>query len=175
MSMKRKELIILIGIVVLLIVPLTSASLFSNWWGKITGKATSDTTALNITIGNSAPTIPFVQAISAQDPVIGSTRSITFNFTAQDTDGVANLNDSTAAAYFQKSGETTRSNTSCVAGSTSGNQKNYSCPIDMWYFDLNGAWTINATISDVNDANGENSSTTFTYNLLTAMNMSQHL
>lgn len=41
----------------------------------------------------------------------------------------------------------------------------------MWYFDKNGAWTINATIQDINSAYGENSTTTFTYNSLTAMVM----
>lgn len=39
----------------------------------------------------------------------------------------------------------------------------------MWYFDQNGAWTINASIQNNEGGYGENSSTTFTYNLLDAM------
>ena len=170
--MKRGELVVFLLVVVLLIVPMASASFFSDFWGKITGRATSDTTALNITIGNSAPTISFVQAISATDPTIGTSKTITFNFTATDSDGAGNINTSTAAGYLQRSGETTRSNTSCSNWASSGNNVNFTCMIDMWYYDQNGAWTINTTIRDINSATGTNSSTTFTYNLLTAMNMS---
>ena len=118
---------------------------------------------------NNAPTIPIVYGNVSYFPTEASTTSITFNFTAEDSDGVADLNDATAAAYFQRTGETTRSNTSCVAGATVGDQKNYSCTIDMWYFDEAGDWTINVTIQDDSGANAENSSTTFSYQLLTAM------
>ncbi|MEK6945950.1 MAG: hypothetical protein AABW63_04130 [Nanoarchaeota archaeon] len=146
---------------------------FFNKIAEITGYATSSTASLNITIGNSAPTIGYVDAISAQDPSIGTTKSVIFNFTATDTDGYTNLDSTTAKAYFQKVGETTRSNTSCAAnGTASGNSQNYVCTINMWYFDINGAWTINVTIDDINGAHAENSSTTFTYNLQTAMTMS---
>ena len=156
----------------LLHLPMISANIFTDWWGKITGRAAFDNANLNITVGNSPPTIPFVQVIAAQSPTEASTTSITFNFTARDTDGVANLNDSTAQARFNKTGEATRSNLSCVGAGTSGNDKNYTCTIDMWYFDGNGAWTINVTIKDNAAASAENSSQTFTFNLLTAMVMS---
>ncbi|MEM3116746.1 MAG: hypothetical protein QXD63_02345, partial [Candidatus Pacearchaeota archaeon] len=63
-------------------------------------------------------------------------------------------------------------NLSCVNLTTSGNEINFSCSIDMWYFDQAGSWTINVTIKDINNAQGENSSTTFTFNTLTAMVMS---
>ena len=159
-------------IVILMLIPVSSANIFSDFFGKITGRATSDTTALNITVGNSAPTISLVEAIAAKDPVIGSTRAIIFNFTATDSDGAGNINTSTAAGYFQRAGETTRSNTSCSSWASAGNNANFTCTIDMWYFDQNGAWTVNVTIRDINSATGTNSSTTFTYNLLTAMNMS---
>ncbi len=122
---------------------------------------------------NSAPTIGSVEAISAQDPTIGTTKSITFNFTATDTNGGTDINVSSAAAYFQRAGETTRSNLSCINSSGPvGNNINITCTINMWYYDQNGAWTINVTVKDNSDLNAENSSTTFTYNLLTAMVMS---
>ncbi|MEM3075127.1 MAG: hypothetical protein QW727_04275, partial [Candidatus Pacearchaeota archaeon] len=82
------------------------------------------------------------------------------------------INVSSARAYFQRSGQPTRSNLSCVNLTTSGNEINFSCSIDMWYFDQAGSWTINVTIKDINNAQGENSSTTFTFNTLTAMVMS---
>jgi len=175
--MKRGKLLIIVSIILILSFSLISAGFFSDFWGKITGKATSDTTAVNITIGNSAPTIPIVDPITATDPAIGSSKSITFYFNATDSDGYGNIDTATAKAYFQRAGETTRSNTSCISTFTpsSGNSINFTCTIDMWYFDENGAWTINVSIQDINNAYGENSSTTFTYNPLTAMTMSPTL
>ncbi|MCX6749736.1 MAG: hypothetical protein NTW17_03280 [Candidatus Pacearchaeota archaeon] len=170
-KMKRGRLLIIAGVLVILILSVISANIFSDFWGKVTGKATSGTTSVSITIGNSPPTVSWVQAISAQDPTIGTTTAITFNFTATDADGAANINTGTAKAYFQRAGETTRSNTSCASWASAGNNVNFTCTIDMWYFDQNGAWTINATVLDINAAYGENSTTTLTYNLQTAMTM----
>ena len=170
-KMKRGGTIMfLVMLSFLLIVPLASANIFTDFWGKITGYDTQGTTSVNITVGNAAPTVPFVYGNASYFPTEDTTTSITFNFTADDDDGAGNLNDSTAAAYFQRTGETTRSNTSCVQiGAAVSNSKNYTCTIDMWYFDEAATWTINATIQDINDAVGENSTTTFTYQLLTAM------
>jgi len=129
--------------------------------------------SLNVTtVPNAAPTIPFVQGISPQDPSIGTTKSIKFNFTATDTNGFADLDNDTAEGYFQKAGESTRSNTTCLPRNASTNSITFTCTIDMWYFDENYAWTINVSIQDNSAEYSENSSTTFTYNLLTAMVMS---
>ena len=157
---------------ILLIIPMASAGLFSDLWGKITGKATDDTTALNITIGNSNPTIDFVFVPSAVDPNIGITTNITINFTAGDVDGLANLDNSTAWVYLQKAGQTNRSNSSCEPRNASGNNATFSCAVTMWYWDVNGAWEINASIQDNSNAYIENSSEVVTYNVRTAMTMS---
>ena len=173
LNMRRgKFLIVFLVAIALLVVPVISASPFSDFWGRITGQASSGSTSLNITIGNSAPTIPFVQVITAKSPTEDTTTTITFNFTVEDSDGSANIDTSSGKAYFQKGGETTRSDISCSDYPAVGNSINFSCTIDMWYFDGSGAWTINVTASDINGADAENSSTTFTYNLLTAMKMS---
>ncbi len=179
--MKRGGIMVIIflGLLVLLIVPLISAGFFDDFVKRftgeerITGELTSNETSLNITIGNAAPTITFVEAISAQSPVEAGNRTITFNFTATDDDGGGNINVSTAEGRFQLSGEPTRLNLTCSDWATSGNDVNFTCTIDMTYFDKNDAsWTINVTVRDNNQATGENSSTTFQYNVLTAMVMS---
>ena len=169
--MKINGGLVFLAILFLMLIPLSSAD-FSEMFNKITGRATSGTASVNITVGNSAPTIPYVQAISAQDPTIGSTTAVVFNFTAADSDGISNIDNNTADAYFQRAGESTRSNTTCSPRNASGTSITFTCTIDMWYYDQNGAWTINATIKDTNNAYVENSTTTFTYNLLTAMVMS---
>ncbi|MBU2612128.1 MAG: hypothetical protein KKB62_00215, partial [Nanoarchaeota archaeon] len=122
--------------------------------------------------GAAAPTIPYVEVITAKNPTEDSITTITFNFTVTDGDGSSNINTSSGKAYFQRGGETTRSDVSCVNQTPVGNSINFSCSIDMWYYDGAGAWTINVSAQDNEGEYVENSSTTFTYNLLTAMKMS---
>jgi hypothetical protein len=168
--MKKGDYFILIGAIVIL---LLFALNYSDFVNKITGYATSDATVLNITVGNNAPTIAYVESITAKNPTDDTTTSITFNYTATDADGASNINRNTAKAYFQRGGETTRSNTSCINTSIGvGNDINFTCTIAMWYYDQNGAWTINATIQDNGGSYVENSTTTFTYNVLPGMKMS---
>lgn len=165
-----KMAVFLAIVLVLVIIPLTSAGFFSDFFGNLTGKAVSDTTSLNITVGNSPPTITFVEVIPNQEPVESGFNTTIFNFTATDTDGGSTIDGASGEARFQLAGETTRLNTSCVNLSVSGNDVNFSCSVDMYYFDKNDAnWIINVTVLDSNGASGENSSTTFQFNLLTAM------
>ena len=114
--MKRGYIFIFI-VIACLIIPLISAGFFSNWWGKITGEATAGSASLNITIGNSAPTIPYVQAISSQNPLESGYRSVLLNFSVNDTDGASNINLSSARVEFNKTGETTRTT---IVGPTIG-------------------------------------------------------
>jgi hypothetical protein len=133
----------------------------------------SETWWVNVTEAkNSAPTIDWVEKIEPQTPVDDSTRTISFLFNATDTDGESNLNDSTASAYFQSTGETTRSNTPCTPTVSSANTQQYNCTIDMWYFDKADTWTVNVTIRDNEEASSENSSTTFVYQTHTGMKIS---
>jgi len=123
-----------------------------------------------LAIQNIAPAIPFVESISAQNPVESSYRDVTFKFMAQDSDGYSDLNDSSALAKFTRAGETARS-ASCtsVGGEADGGYKNYTCTVQMWYWDGAGAWDVNVSIADVNAARAENNTANFTYNQLTAI------
>jgi len=125
------------------------------------------------TSANNPPTIDWVESIDPQTPIDDTIKSITFNFTATDQEGASDINVSTAQARFQLAGEPTRSNLSCVNWSQSGNNVNFTCTIDMWYFDkADTEWIINVTIKDNSGDSGENSSTEFQYNTLTAMKIS---
>jgi len=174
--MKPKKRVTLIPaavlIILLLVIPVVFAG-FSGTWNKITGWLTSGQTTVSISVGNNAPVVGFVSTIAAQSVTESNKAPIGFWFTATDIDGVANLNDNSAQARFQKTGETTRQNLSCAwLSDLDTDSANYSCTIDIWYWDGAGAWTINVTIEDINDAVGENSSTTFTLQETTAMVMS---
>jgi len=164
-------ILIISSLILLFLISFASAGFFGNIVDRLTGKATSNTTTLNITVGNSLPVINFVQVVPSQNPLEGTVRNITFYFNVTDADGVLNLNSSSAKAYFQRTGETTRSNISCVEASTSGLSANYSCTVGMWYFDGAGSWTINVSIKDINGGYAENSTTSFTYNPLTSFVM----
>ncbi|KKL21742.1 hypothetical protein LCGC14_2442400 [marine sediment metagenome] len=172
MRKRGTNVVIFLSFLILLIIPLVSAGVFSDLWGKITGYGTSGTTTVNITIGNAAPTIGFVEVIPDLTPNESWTNTTTFNFTATDTDGFTNINVSSAQGFFQRGAETTRSDLSCINWSQSVNDVNFTCTIGMWYFDEAGEWTINVTIRDNNQATAENSSTSFTYISLKAMVMS---
>ena len=169
MVKRGTKVIIFLGLLILLIIPLVSAGLFSDLWGKITGKLTEGTTTVNITIGNSPPTIALVDDIPDLTPSESGENTTTFNFTATDTDGGGNINLSSGAAYFQRAGETTRSNLSCSDRGVSGNDVNFTCTVGLWYYDEAGSWTVNVTVRDNSQATGTNSSTSFTYILFPAM------
>ena len=87
-----------------------------------------------------------------------------------DADGVAGLNDTSVRANFTRSGEPTRENLTCShIGDIDANSANYSCTIDMWYFDEAGNWNITVYGKDTNGASAINDSTYFQYNQLQAI------
>lgn len=169
--------VILLLTVSILIVSFASAGLV-DWFNKITGRATSQTTVVNITITNRAPNITFVTNVSIDrtiNPAEYTFVNITFNFTAWDADGAINLNETTARANFTGSGLPVRQNLTCIRINTYGdpvNYANFTCIIHMWYFDPAGVWNISAAINDTSNSVAINSTFNFTYNTLTAFKMS---
>ena len=165
--------LIIILILFLFFIPLASANIFSDFWkdfrARITGEATTGTSSLNITVGNTAPTIPFAQAVSAQNPLESGYRSVLLNFSVNDTDGSGNINLSSARARFNRTGESNRENFTCANIGSGGNGQMFTCNVSMYYYDENAVWTINVSARDNEQAGIENSTSNFTYNLLTAM------
>jgi len=123
---------------------------------------------------NTAPEIILVTNISNQDPSEDTTKAIVFNFTAFDADGATELVNASAEANFSFSGtgETDRINTTCVQASLAGDYANYTCTIEMQYFDAFGDWNITVKINDSSDAQATNDTTAFQYNQLTAIKIS---
>ena len=113
--------------------------------------------------------------------VEGTYTQLNFSFIAVDPNGKGDLDNSTARleiniTKYLADGttlSTVRSNNSCAANNTIGNTGiNYSCIINLWYFDIGGAWTINASIKDRNTTQSENRTTQFLLASTTAMVMS---
>ena len=136
-----------------------SESFFSKLKETITGKATQ-TTTVNITvIDSTAPTIDRVMNETVLVTLVeNATYNLIINFTAIDTGG-SGLNSTSAIANISKTGENaTRYNNSCIQTSAVGSYANYSCTIQVWYFDIDGAWNIKAFIKD-NASNGVTNAT----------------
>ena len=164
MLMRKKNIFIGFIVVLLLVLPFSSAN-FSEVWDKITGRVTSSPVTHNITVtAGSSPIVYDVVNETMTDVSSGPTEDsptyVIINFSVSDSDGFGNINDSTAAISFNFSG-TTRSNTSCARYAGSGNIANYTCNVTLWWFDAPGTWSINASISDTSNNYAENITDTF--------------
>jgi len=117
-----------------------------------------------------------VKLISATDPTENATKAITFTFNVTDHDGVGDIVGSSAQAHFNFTGETTRSNSSCIGinNYTTLNISEFECTITMQFYDTPGNWTINASIRDSTGLYTENQSVTWKYNQLHAMDLNEN-
>ncbi|MEK6878782.1 MAG: hypothetical protein AABY22_04205 [Nanoarchaeota archaeon] len=140
------------------------------WVKRMTGLVTQNI-GVNISISNTAPTVTqiFNNTLTSVSITENSFTTIVVNFTASDADGAANLNDSTSRVNITRTGEGLRQNSSCTRITTAGNLANYTCNVQVWYFDSSGLWNISAAINDTSNAIGTNiSNTTFTLSQTTA-------
>ncbi|MGV8150339.1 MAG: hypothetical protein ACP5NV_01285 [Candidatus Woesearchaeota archaeon] len=121
------------------------------------------TTALfnvSLTISNAAPTIVYVDAIS-DTPSEGTTKVVSFYFNASDSNGVADIPSSNALIKINRSGVTLTSAPCSVVGGTATVNR-YQCDVTVNYYNLPGAWTINASIYDGAFATATNTSQIYT-------------
>lgn len=132
----------------------------------------TDTTDVNATINNVAPEIIEVATVGAQTPVAGSQTPVAIWFTAEDENGIRDLDNDTANISCNLTGETVRYNVSCTAETVNVTTMNYTCSIKLWYWDGTGNWQVNASVEDLAGNHGENITTSFSYGSLLAMNMS---
>ncbi len=122
---------------------------------------------------NTAPTIGNLSVIPDQSITENSRTNVEFTFVVTDVDGNSNLNDTSLRATFNKTGETTRFNNTCRRlTNLSTAQANFSCTVDLWYYDNSGVWDVNVTIKDLNNAWGENTTTNLTLGSSTSIVMS---
>ncbi|MGY4884633.1 MAG: hypothetical protein ACP5NZ_03600 [Nanobdellota archaeon] len=163
--MKRGIYILAFFLVIILGLSMISAGSFNSFWDKISGKATSANVGLNITVtGGTAPRIIAVYNETSTTVASGVNEGpapsyVPLVFRVEDADGIANLNNATATVNFSKSGETTRTNSSCIfeRGKSTATQANYSCNVTMWWYDGPGTWSINVYITDLSGNSAYNS------------------
>lgn len=170
----QKDIIFIMFVLFLIIFLVNFASAdFFDWFGKITGRATQQNTNASTAInGTNGVTITISNAtISTVTPTENSFTTTTFYVQVTDADGVSDINDTAVNASFSKSGETTRQNSSCsLVSDISSTAANYSCAVNIWYYDNSGTWNMTACGKDLGNMTYVcNSSATFTYNQLQAL------
>ena len=177
--MKRgTKIIIFLGFLILFVVPLASAGLFDWFEAKITGKVPSRPTNVSVSVTGVNPVTVdvFNNTLTGivTDPTEDSVNNIEFWVTVTDSDGVNDINDSATNATFSRTGQPTRTNSSCVLVSDiDANSANFSCTIGMFYFYEIGTWNITAFGNDLGNQTAQsNTSQIFQYNELKALKIS---
>ena len=172
--MEKKGAIIIVLICMILVILAINFNVMDILKKTITGQAsTTQTVSLNISVSSGNPFVYFITPVSAVTLTDAPNPTyLTINFSANDSDGAANLNNVTAAVNLTKATEALRMNSSCAVKDFSGNYANYSCNVTLWWFDGDGDWTIYANISDLNSNIAVNNTKTVTLNTLTGFVMS---
>ncbi|MEK6919256.1 MAG: hypothetical protein AABW73_04440 [Nanoarchaeota archaeon] len=181
---ETEKVIVLIVIAGILFIGLTGLAtseegFFKSLRSFLTGKATSGTFNLNISVGNSPPNITNVGIVSTPfDPteysIGGGLTAVTFNFTVNDTDGYQNIDTTSAkanATFVNGSTVWVAKNDSCVYSSGSGQTAIFNCTLKMWYFNPAGLWNITIYAQDNSGASAQNRTQNFTYSSLKAFTL----
>ena len=128
---------------------------------------------MNLSIGvitsEVAPQITQVSLNSTEAIVIGGTKLIEFTAIINDTNG--NINASSITANISNAAVLS-SNTSCVRVSGDGTGANFSCTVSIDFFNVPGDWRVSVEAQDNASNFAQNSTTYFTLQQTTAMNIS---
>ncbi len=139
---------------------------------ECTGQDCSVSTSL--TVGNSAPTITDVESGITITLTGDSSKSVNMLFNVTDLNGYADVNDSTAQCIGNKSGESSRTSTSCSAQDQSGNDLTYNCTVSFEYYDIAASdWIWNCSVSDNYPESVYNDSVVFTINDLNYVDINE--
>ncbi len=126
----------------------------------ITGRLTSGTTGLSITVTNLPPNVTDVPEVPEQSITESGATAVILYFTASDVDGVSNLNDSSATINLTTTDDSTviLNDTCEVVADLDSTSANYTCTLYFQYFDVSGNWTIEPSIKDNSGAMASNNS-----------------
>lgn len=166
--MQIKKSVIVLALTALLIMPLASAGFFD----FITGKASSQPTDVNVPVGNTAPTVPYVQASLSDSPTEENYTDVVFHVYVYDHDFKEDINTSSVTASFTKDA-TVRSTTCGSQVQVDPKTYDFTCTIRMWYWDPAATdYAVSVTAYDLSGVSGSNTSETFSYSQLKAFKMS---
>ncbi|MFH1500758.1 MAG: LamG-like jellyroll fold domain-containing protein [archaeon] len=120
--------------------------------------------------------IIYVSSIPSVAPSAGSYRTLSFSAHVYDQNGVSNIDTNSVRANLTLGVETPREDLQCeYIGNLNQQTANFSCSVNMWYWDSNGTWIVKVTALDLESLSAVNSSTTFLYGITTAYELSTSL
>lgn len=161
--MKRGIYIAMAFLFTLLAISSMVSAGFIDWFNKITGLATSQGENVSVTVSGqkNVTVVIYNQTLTSVNPTENSVTNVVFYVTLTDGDGVADINNTSLRANLSREGEGLRQNGSCtLLSNVNSTTANFSCTVQMWYFDVSGAWNITAGGRDLG-------STLFVYNFST--------
>ncbi len=173
---KRGKLIfisIILIFSILLIISTVSAG-FSDWFKKIiTGKGIGPQPQnMTISVVGISPVEIIYVSVPDTNAVELTTITVNFEVHMYDVDGVSDLDDESVFANFTKAGETPKSSAMCLWQNDLGDgyTANYSCSIDMFYWDSGGTWNVGVRgVDRGNQTYQHNTTETFEYSTTRAM------
>jgi len=161
---------------------LLSSSIVAGFFHKDPDLSPVDVTA---NVGNEPPTVVSVSAVTDSggvagtvNPFSGGTRDAFVSFVMDDANGGNDLNLASGIAEFDITGNPNALRTvacsaaaTCPACANPATQRNYTCTVQMQYYDIDGVWNVNVSAADSAGIRVENNINTFTYTSLFAVNI----
>ncbi len=148
-------------VLILSVISFTSAGIFD--WFKDPQLAPQN---FSVTVGNAVPVVDIVDNPGSIALNPSSTRPVSINFTAQDNNGISDLNDATVSISFDYSGggeQRTGGIADCSTSDIDSYTREYICFIDMEFYDIAGIWDITVSIDDLaGPLTGTNNTESFT-------------
>lgn len=170
--MKLEITVCVVVITILALFPVSAD--FSDWIKTITGNAVQQDVNVSVSLTGVNPvTVTIINSTLVDvlvDPTETTYTTINFDVYLTDSDGVEDINDTSVKANFTKTDEATRIDTNCPhQNDLNTTTANFSCTIEMWYFDAPGLWTITAEGNDKGNRTAQAGTKLFTYDSLLSM------
>jgi hypothetical protein len=167
MVTKKRELYLIFSIIFLLLISLTSANAFGDWINRITGNPIGPQPQnVSVVVVGINP-VAIGVTVPAQTPIENSMITVNFFPIVSDKDGVNDIDDLSVNALV--SGSTIKNTVCNLVGDLNLTAANYSCSINMYYWETAGTWNVRVQAKDFGNGTMINYTTTFDYNLLNAL------
>jgi hypothetical protein len=156
-----KRVVIISAVLLLLTLSFASAGILESIENFITGKVSSQSQNVSITVAGANPVVVEVPTLSI-NPIEENPVTVLFTANVSDADGVNDIDDSSVIVAIN--GPITRTGSCAWISDISSTKAQYNCSVVMWYFDPAGIfWTLNVSATDFGDGTLVSGTAVFTY------------
>lgn len=172
--MKRGMYLILSLVCIVLIISFVSASFISDFFNP-SGRASSQSQNVSINVLGVKPvSVGVPTGLNGMPNELG-VRAISFNVNVTDPDGYNDINNTEVKAEFTKIGQTTRTGNCPKQNTINSTTSNFTCTVNMWYFDGTGIWNVRVEARDIGNKTLQNGTSTFNYGEVRGLSISLSL